>query len=169
MKTVKVSDEIYDFLVKTAKEIKEQDNRATRSPYFFQVQEDEEVGVPDGCGTEVWVMDGEFFLRTDEDIKAAIFDYNGWDIENEETNTLYDDIDEYDIESILEVMGCRKVNVDIRHTYSNCFLTFKAYEEHLRQNKHNLNNPKSYLNHAYRNPEMDMLFKFFEEVYESNI
>lgn len=169
MKIIKVSDEIYDFLVKTAKEIKEQDNRATASPYFFQVQEDEEFGVPDGCGTTIWIDDcGDNKLRTDEDVKEAIFDYKNWDIDDEDSNILYDNLYRYDPESILEEMGYRKVDVDIRHTYSNCFLTFKAYKEHLRQNKHNLNNPKSFLFHAFRNPEMDMIFKFFEEVYGQN-
>lgn len=89
MKTIQVSDEIYDFLMNLSKEIKTQDNRATRMPYFYQVQEDREVGVPDGCGEEVWVLDGEVCLRTDEDIRKAVFEWKEWDIDNKSDNVKY--------------------------------------------------------------------------------
>jgi len=161
MKTIEVTEEIYDFLMNLSQEIKSQDNRATRHPYFFQVQEDEEVAVPDGCGEEVWVMDGEVCLRTEEDIKEAVFEWNEWTLGNRKHESLYQNLTSYDVDDILE-KNYRKSNVDIKHVYSNCFLTFKAYEDHVRQNRHNLNNPKSFLFHAFRNKEMEMIFKFLE-------
>lgn len=165
MKTIQVSDEIYDFLLNLSNEIKTQDNRATRKPYFYQVQEDKEIAVPDGCGEEVWVMDGEVCLRTEEEIKEAVFEYKGWDLEREEDSLSYDKLIPSDIEGVLEE-NYRKVNVDITHSYSNCFLTEKACRKHIEINRHNLTNPKTYLFHAYRNREMDMLFKFLNEIKE---
>ena len=159
MKTIQVTDEIYAFLSNLSKEIKSQDNRATAPPYFFQVQEDEEIAVPKGCGEEAWACDGEICLRTEEDIKNAIFEWKGWESGNHEDEELFKKLDYLDIERILNE-NYKKVNVEIREKYSNCFLTFKAYQEHVSCNAHNLNNPKSYLFHAYRNSELDMLFKF---------
>lgn len=163
MKNIQVSDDIYDFLMNLSKEIKTQDKRATAMPYYFQVQEDKEICVPDGCGEEVWIMDGEVCLRTEEDIREAVFEWKEWDLENSEHQKEYDQLDSFDIDEILE-NNYRKVNIDISHTYTNCFLTYKAYEEHLRQNRHNLTNPKSFLFHAFRNPEMDMLFRFLQDL-----
>ena len=163
MKTIQVSDEVHEFLMNLSNEIKTQDNRATRSPYFYQIQEDKEVGVPDGYGEEVWVRDGEVCLRTEEDIKEAVFEWKEWDLNNEEHQRRYESLYSYEIEEILRE-NYRKVNIDITHTYSNCFLTYKAYEAHLRLNGHNLNNPKSFLFHAYRNPEMEMLIKFLSDL-----
>lgn len=163
MKIIKVSDEIYDFLINLSKEIKTQDSRATRSPYYFQVQEDEEICVPDGCGEEVWVMDGGVCLRTEEDIKEAVFEWYGWTIGNQKHESEYKTLLDATIEDVLRE-NYRKVNIDIKHKYDNCFFTLKAYEEHLSQNRHNLNNPKSFLFHAYRNSEMDMIFKFLEHL-----
>lgn len=162
MKKIEVTNEIYNFLLNLSKEIKSQDTRATASPYFFQVQEDEEVGVPEGCGEEVWVCDGEVCLRTEEDIKEAVFEWKNWEIGNKKDEKEYQNLTSFDIEEILEE-NYRKVNVDIKHKYSNCFLTLKSYEDHIRQNGHNLCNPRSYLFHAFRNKEMDMLFKFLQE------
>ncbi|MFR4037122.1 MAG: hypothetical protein ACLTZT_04500 [Butyricimonas faecalis] len=80
MKTIQVTDEIYAFLSNLSKEIKSQDNRATAPPYF-QVQEDEEIAVPKGCGKK-FGCDGEICLRTKGDIKGAIFEWKGWGLGN---------------------------------------------------------------------------------------
>lgn len=159
MRTIEVTDEMYDFLKNLSEEIKSQDNRGTAPPYFFQVQEDEEVGVPEGCGETVWVSDGDAILRTDSEIKEAVFEWNDWTLGDEDDERKYKELDCFDIEEILEE-NYTKANVSVRHTYSNCFLTYKAYEDHVRRNGHNLNNPKSFLFHAYRNTELGMLFKF---------
>lgn len=163
MKTIQVSDEIYDFLMNLSKEIKTQDNRATRAPYFFLVQEDEEIAVPDGCGDEVWIMDGEICLRTEQDIKEAVFEYREWDLDDENNQKEYEELDSFDIDEILK-KNYWKADVSIKHKYSNCFFTEKASREHIEVNRHNLTNPKTYLDHAFRNKEMDMMFRFFTEL-----
>jgi hypothetical protein len=163
MKTIEVNDEMYEFLANLSKEIKTQDNRGTKSPYFFQVQEEEECEVPDGCGEKVWVMDGQICLRTEEDIKKAVFEYNDWDLEDSDKNIEYSEIHDWDLGHLLFKAGYRMGYVSIKHKYSNCFLTEKACHEYLKEDAHNLTNPKSYLFYAPRNKEMEMLFKFFEE------
>lgn len=162
MKTIEVTDEMYNFISELSKEIKSQDNRGTAFPYFFQVQEDEQIGVPDGCGEIAWVSDGETILKTDDEIKEAVFEWNNWTIGNVSDEKKYKMLDQFDIEEITEE-NYRKVNISTTQKYSNCFFTYKAYEEHVRKNGHNLNNPKSFLFHAYRNTEMEMLFKFLND------
>lgn len=168
MKTITVTDETYDFLMTLAQEINTQDNRATAKPYYFAIQEDEEVYVPDGCGDEIWVdCDGDGVrLRTEDDIKEAIFEWKGWTIGNKSNEKEYNQMDWYAREIILEE-HYRKVDMVIGHKYSNVFLTKKAYEQHLLENRHNLNNPQPYRFHAFRNKEMSMLFKFIEELIDN--
>lgn len=165
MKTITVTDETYDFLMTLAQEINTQDNRSTSKPYYFAIQEDEEVYVPDGCGDAIWVdCDGDGVkLRTEEDMKEAIFEWKGWTIGNKSNEKEYNKMDWYDREIILEE-NYRKVDMVIGHKYSNVFFTKKASEQHLLENRHNLNNPQSYRFHAFRNKEMSMLFKFLEEL-----
>lgn len=158
MKTIKVNDEMYEFLMSLSKEINEQDNRATAMPYFFQVQEKKQFAVPNGCGIEAWHLDGSL-LDTDDEIKEAVFEFKEWDIDSDEDNEKYQNLNELDIEEIMEV-NYSKVNYDYDEVYSNCFLTSKACDEHIRINRHNLKQPVNYLSHAYRNKEMEMIYKF---------
>lgn len=163
-KQIEVSDEIYEFLMNLSKEIKEQDNRATASPYFFQVRENKEIPAHDGCGEEImYNSEHEIDLRTDEDkvewIKGNFEYFIGTKYEDyicdigQHTST-------WDLDDMLEEIGFGKFNVDVDYTYSNVFFTSKACDEHIRINKHNLHQPVNYLNHAYRNKEMEMMFKF---------
>lgn len=165
MKTITVTDETYVFLMGLAEEVNTQDNISTAKPYYFAIQEDEEAYVPDGYGDEIWVdRNGDGLkLRTEEDIKEAIFELKGWIIDNKLNEKEYNKMGQYARESILEE-HYRKVSVVIEHKYSNVFLTEKAYKQHLIENRHNLNNPQSYIFHAFRNNEMSMLFKFIEEL-----
>jgi len=52
MRTIKVNDEMYEFLINLSKELNTQDHRCTAMPYFFQVQTKEQVPAADGCGYE---------------------------------------------------------------------------------------------------------------------
>lgn len=160
MKNIQVSDEMYDFLMNLSNEINSQDHRSTRMPYFFQVQETLEILAAEGsCGTEVWICDGDIALRTETDIKEAVFEYKEWDLENDDDLKKFDDLQFFEIESILE-KNYKRAELTTTETYSNSFLTEKACKEHIRLNKHNYSSPIDYLSFAYRNPEMEKLFEF---------
>lgn len=165
MKTIKVSDEIYDFLISTSKEINSQDNRITAEPYFYQIREEKEIATGEGMGEEVWVMDGEIHLRTEQDIKEAVFEWKEWDLENKLHQKKYSELGGWEIDEILEE-NYRKVHVSVDYTYSNCFLTEKAARQHIKINGHNLKSPVDYLIHAYRNHEMINIFKFLKGLTE---
>ena len=157
-KNIQVTDEMYEFLMNLSNEINNQDHRGTQMPYFFQVQEEKETAAPDGCGTTVWICDGEV-LRTEQDIKEAVFEYKEWDLESEDDNKKFESLCEYQIEEILE-NNYYQCDVTTEHTYSNAFFTLKACDEHIKRNRHNLNSPVNFLSYAARNPELEKLFEF---------
>jgi hypothetical protein len=161
MKTIQVTDEMYEFLINLSKELNTQDHRGTRMPYFFQVQTKEQIAVPDGCGIEAWHYDGSL-IETEEEIQDVIIEYKEWSVEKSEK--LYSDLPDWEIEEILEKIGYRKVNYDYRTNLENAFLTSKACDEHIRVNKHNLKSPVNYLSGSFRNPELETVLKFLCEL-----
>lgn len=159
MKTIEVSDEMYEFLMNLSKELNTQDHRGTRMPYFFQVQTQEQVAVPEYQGTQAWHCDGSL-IESDEEIEDVIMEYKGWNKHTTEFNKLED----YEIESVLKEMGYDKVYYDYKDNLENAFLTSKACDEHIARNKHNYNSPVNYLSHAYRNPELEKVMEFLCEL-----
>lgn len=163
MKTIEVSDETYEFLINLSKELNSQNHRGTRMPYIFQIEQVEEIPTSDGCGDEVWICDGHVCLRTDEDIKQAVFEYKEWDLDNEDHQNLFDDLDSYDIEQILEE-NYSKHSITTQKRYTNAFFTEKACVEHIKANDYHYSSPRDYLNHAFRNPEIEGVMKFLCEL-----
>lgn len=169
MKTIEVSDEIYESLMNISKEMTTQDNRCTAMPYFFQVRETKEIPAHDGSGDQVWYNhDCELEVRTrDEKIEWLCEDadsMSGHLKSKEEIKEQFENLDDYDIDSLLEEKGFCKYNVQEHFEYSNAFFTSKACDEHIRINRHNLTNPVNYLSHAFRNPEMELISKFLCEL-----
>ena len=91
-------------------------------------------------------MDQEY--STDEAKSLAEEDYLG--------------LTDYDISDYLEDKEWNKYDVQEDNVYENMFFTEKACEEHIRINKHNMVKPQSYVQHAYRNPELELIVKFLK-------
>lgn len=171
MKTIEISDEMYEFLINLSKELNTQDNRSTRMPYFFQVQTQEQIAVPEGQGTKAWYNDGSL-IETKEEIMEAILEWKGWvDTNSGETDILYSKFTEYEKEIILEKAGWNKVFYDYKEKLENAFFTEKACKNHIKYNSHHYNKPVDYLSYASRNDEMEMVMKFLcgltKEKYEN--
>lgn len=158
-KTIEVSDEMYSFLMELSKELNIQDHRGTAMPYFFQIQTQEEVAVPEGCGTECFFMD-DHKIETDKEIQEAIYDYYGGKFSKKQVR----EMDAWEQENTLKVIGFRKVYYDFKNKYENAFLTAKACKEHIRLNSYHYHKPVDYLTHAFRNPELEMVLKFVCEL-----
>ena len=155
MKTIKVEDSLYEKLVELSTNINNQDHRCTAMPYFFQVQTQEIIYVPDGCGAEAWYWD-EVILKTDKEINDWLYDWFDGDKTSEEITNLT----ESEKKQILEEIGYRKVNYNYENKYQNAFLTEKSCKKHIRLNKHHYNQPVDYLSHAFRNPDLETIFEF---------
>lgn len=163
MKTIEVTDEMYAKLTELATEMTTQDMRCTRMPHMFQIQSSKEVICVEGSGTEIWVdCDGDE-LRSKEDIKYFIIN-NIIDNEDDIQMTAemkYKELDELDeIEGYLIERGYNMINVTTEKEYKNTFLTAKACQEHIDKNHYHYSEPSVYLNHAWRNPEMELVSTF---------
>jgi predicted CopG family antitoxin len=160
MKTIKITDEMYEFLINLSHELNTQNNRFTATPYIFQIQDEEEFSVGEGVGEVAWFYDGTI-IRTEDEIKEVIFEYIGWDINNESDEESYAKMDWYDKEEILHE-NFQKIYMSTRNVYINAFLTEKACVKHIELNKHHYKKPIDYLSHAFRNPELEKVLEFLK-------
>jgi len=157
MKTIEVSDEMYTQLIELSKEMLSQDPRGTRMPHIFQIRTIEEVAAFPGCGEDIYVNENGIELRTLDEQREYIDKNYIPDKEGEEIN-------EYEYDFILEEAGFTKMNVTTKHEYNNIFFTAKACDEHIRLNNYHYREPSCYLNHAWRNPEMELISTFLCEL-----
>lgn len=173
MKTIKVSDEMYNSLVELSKEINSQDHRGTQMPYIFQIQTKEEVAAYPGNGETIWGFDGSV-LRTEDEIKECIMEHlyeNDADfsqLNDGEAKTLakkkVNAMSEYERESWLRDHEFREVEVTTNEVYQNAFFTAKACKQHIKNNNYNYQDPIDYLSYGTRNPELELVFKFLCEL-----
>lgn len=166
METILISDELYKKLKYLSNEIKTQDNRGTAFPYFYQVMEKKE----DSC----WEENSEKFIWYGHGIEVEnVFDemvaflkengedcLNGWEDAIAQWNL--DEIDEYDLGDMFEYLGFYKVPIKTVYKFSNAFLTEKSILQHIESNKHQYENPTSYLQYGYRNPDLETIFEFLK-------
>lgn len=158
MKIIEVSDEMYEKLVVLSNEINNQDNRCTAMPYFFQVMENKKIyGVDGDYDTDgfLWVKDGTTENKRDSMIEA---------LENDEVEFDKENISQSDLENLMEENGYYKGFYRNQEVFSNAFLTEKSCKEHIEANKYHYENPVDYLSHAFRNPDMELIFKFLCEL-----
>jgi hypothetical protein len=148
MKTISISDKTADFIAKLSKTIETQDNRSTATPIYFTVRKFVDVIAADGCGD-----------------KNAYFDR--FDAENYTEESAKDrakDL-EMDFEDYVE-KRCTSYETKEEEQYEGFFLTLDGYNEHVRLNGHNIscNRFDSYVDHIYRNPEIESVIEAIKEI-----
>jgi hypothetical protein len=165
MKNVEVSVEMYDFLIQTSKNLKEQDNRATADPYVYQIRYYDKV-----YGEDLFQCDGTKWLSPDH-IDALESINEVWDYLKENTDEeheleemkLYENNNQKE-DYIIEC-GWKEIMFQKVEKVYQSFLTEESLKEHIRINDHNL--PKDrfiYVDHCYRNNEMKMLVEFLKNL-----
>ncbi len=163
MKTIEVSDEMYDALMALSNEINSQDHRGTAMPYIIQVYEKERItGIDSDYDT-----DGYFWFGSDctdevepnvDDMKEALMDLHDVIFDKGEEG---EGISEEDLEELMEQHNYHKIYYNYQDVFRNAFFTAKACKEHIESNKHHYNeNVKNSLNHTFRNPEMRLVMEF---------
>jgi|688.fasta_scaffold48613_4 hypothetical protein len=163
MKTIELTDEVYTKLIVLATEMTTQDMRGTRMPHIFQIRDWKKVYDWSMNGdTHIWVNDYyETEIETVEEFKFYLED-NGYKIPDNFdelwNNDYWWDMEEFIEENNIELKQC---SYSLEPIYTNCFLTAKAAEEHLRLNHYHYHkNADVYLNHAWRNPEAELVSTF---------
>lgn len=162
MKTIEVTDEMYEGLTKLATEMIEQDPRSTRMPHLFQIRDWKRVYDWNLNGdVKCWIYsDGDFtVIETLEEFKDQLKLLGIEEPENLEE--LWED--KYDLQDWIEE-NCDELtecSYSMEPVYSNSFLTAKAAQAHLDSNYYHYHKDADvYLNHAWRNPEAKLVSKF---------
>jgi acyl carrier protein len=191
MPTIELSQETFDFLQALITEINTQDNRATAHPYYFTIASTEEIiGLDDGfADTYVWVKEGGDEIGDDKDLieyvkenlKELLEDHtleaevvvmldslgvfvlsDFWD-NKVDIDTL--EIPTTDLEEIATTMDIVRYGIKKQTVYKGFFLTESAAEGHLNANRHHYGeNAHTYIEHAFRNPELEKLLKSVGEI-----
>lgn len=162
MTVINVSDEIYTKLVGLANEMVSQDPRGTRMPHIFQIRDWKKVydwGL--NGDTHIWVGDYETEIETIDQFKEYLEKHGVAVPEN--IQELWDDNFYWDMEEFIEEnnLNLKKCSYTLEPVYINSFLTAKAAQEHLNKNYYHYHkNADVYLNHAWRNPEAELLCEF---------
>ena len=161
MKTIELSNEMYEKLIELSNEINTQSHRSTRMPYIFQIHEKKRIYGVDGDYDNdgyVWVPnDGGD--TTENDRESMIDALESIDVEfNKEKIT--DD----ELEELMEENEFYKGYYREQEVYSNAFLTEKSCKKHIELNNYHYSRPIDYLSYAFRNPDMELIFKFLCEL-----
>lgn len=181
-----LTQEDIQFLKELASELKSQDNRCTASPYYYTILEKEKVyGVSDDyCDGYVLSDCSESSYETIEEVKEFLMDCLS-NIEDYPDINGFEDRDEFksfkseveaiekwdDVQDILEseklsyyLEGFELLGYVNVEKHSNVFLTEKAVEQHMKVNHyHYKDDTYNYVNHAWRNPEMEKLVEIIKK------
>ena len=179
MKIIEVSDEMYAKLTELATEMTTQDPRGTRMPHLFQIRDYKRV--------YDWSLNGDTKVWIDTDMDHCVVetlddfinylenighfrrddDYTK-DLSDEDRRLKVDEItelwnDEYELNDWISdnCPDLKECSYSMEPVYTNSFLTAKAAQEHLNRNDYHYHRDADvYLNHAWRNPEADLVSEF---------
>lgn len=160
-KSIEISNESYEFVKSLISEIETQDNRITAYPILYMIQTKDKQIRPEEYSDEFeWYGNGESYshdelielLKDSDKIDSTdIENWNEWDISNSAND-----------------IGIEKVYFEnIDKFESNIFFTEKAIKQHIKSNHYHYNDPKDYVIHAWRNPEVENIIKALKEIAKS--
>lgn len=148
MKTIEITDEMFEKLMTISNELKTQNHRCTRMPYMIQLSENKEVAAYIGCGEEILVDSHGLEIRSLKEGITHIKDY-GLDV-----NYISD---WSDLKHQLEKHDFRIIEVTEEIELSNFFLTDKGLREYYG------NDVNTFLT-GVNNPELETVMTFLCEL-----
>lgn len=163
MKTLEISDEMYEKLIELATEMTTQDPRGTRMPHIFQIRDWKKVydwGL--NGDISIWIGDYETEIETLEDF-IDYLNNNEIEYKEEEIKELWKNDYDFGLPDWIEenCSGLKQCSYSMEPVYDNSFLTAKAAQEHLEKNYYHYHaDADVYLNHAWRNPEAELITEF---------
>ena len=169
MKQIEVTDDMHAKLIELANEMTTQDPLGTRMPHMFQIRDWKRVYDESGNGDHPFWLD-----RTSEPIEIENIDDLISYLQEEEIAHDAEEIKrmwvdweshswELELKDWIEE-NCPNLEYwtySMEEKFSNCFLTAKAAQEHLDRNDYHYHKDADvYLNHAWRNPEAELVSEF---------
>jgi hypothetical protein len=127
---------------KLIKNLREQDNLATHLPQYIVQTKERIYYCDDGSGDYVWV--DEDFNEADDDKQKELD-------EQDECQLSEENVDE----------GWHKVYYKDIWYSKQPFFTHVAAQEYIDGNKHNMNEPRIWVESGYRNAEWEMIRDYF--------
>jgi len=156
MKTIEVTDEMYESLMSISQELNTQSHRRTRMPYMIQVSKKKEVSAYEGQGAEFWFCNEGRKLESQSDIDNVINEYLNENPENVYGDD-FEELEEYDKESILADLYYTKHNVTEEDELSDFFFTDKGLRDYYGDDVNTFLTASS-------NPELKVIMKFLCEI-----
>lgn len=169
MKTIEVSEEVYVKLIELANEMTTQDPRGTRMPHMFQIRDWKKVYDESGNGDNTFWLDRTCDPIEIEKLEDLLEYLRSEDIEHDvdEIKSMWADWESHswsnDLKDWIEenCPNLEQWSYSMEPVYTNCFLTAKAAQEHLDSNHYHYHQKANvYLNHAWRNPEAELVSEF---------
>lgn len=169
-------DESLTFLRDFMYRINTQDNRCTATPIYYTIHEREEQPTDeDYADRSFWVdADGDKVATTITELyeylrKRIINDFDDDATadcpDRKDALRLLDKQHEWELsEYAKEVFDIRLVFVKDVDKYTGVFLTEQACEVHIKANSYHYDKPRSYVHHAWRNPELERLLEILGEL-----
>jgi hypothetical protein len=164
MKTIAISNDMYNNLVELATEMTTQDPRGTRMPHMFQIRDWKKVYDADLNGdTKIFIERGYGVeIETVEDLIEHLIN-SGTEFNEEELRDMWENDYDFGLPDWIDE-HCPELepySYSMEPFYTNCFLTAKAAQAHLDKNYYHYHkNADVYLNHAWRNPEAELVTEF---------
>ena len=157
---INISEKTFAFIKSLAHELKTQDNRATANPRFYQIREMEKI-----VGFDLDYTDEREWISSDGidcfTFKEAL-EFEKYDKPTKTSKQIIK------AEEYLKHIGYSEVGIGYKTTYKNCFLTEKAINSHIEQNYYHYKNPTTYLEYAFRNPELEKVINLILEIDKEN-
>ena len=126
------------------------DSRFTALPYLLLLQEKREYVTKEGYGHDTKVVY----------VENISGDYCSFESKEDLLNWLNEGLEEDELYlKLIDGEHYEKHTVGYYWETINVFLTDEGYQEHLNQNKHNLRNYRTFGIHAFRNPEIEQIYK----------
>ena len=164
MKTIEISDEMYDKLIELANEMTTQDMRGTRMPHMFQIRDWKKVYDAELNGdTHIYLDRGNGIEIETADELVDYLNDSGVEFDEAEIRDMWVNDRDFGLPDWIEehIPDLEQYSYSLEPSYSNCFLTAKAAQEHLDRNYYHYHKKADvYLNHAWRNPEAELVSEF---------
>lgn len=162
--TLEINDQLYSRLVELAEEIQSQDSHCTGSPYLFQIKTDVKLW-DTGLNAEHLVLLTEDCEELGPFNRQTIVEFcEGREIELPDWIDNADQYNEFYHLDWINAHDLRMVSYSVGSKLENGFLTEKACKQHIKMNHYHYANPRPYVTHSFRNPEMELLFTFLRSL-----
>ena len=172
MRTIRISDEDYEFLKELQHELNTQTNDGNADPVYWGVMEHKMEAAPEGCGEEFIYM-GDGVTMTVGQAVEYIDERIGY--EDEDVRKEWEEMDGVsrdNIEAVAEFLHdtmseteCRIVWMEENAFISRetgAFITKRACANYIKNCHYNHSKPHTYAMTAYRNYELGQLLKILK-------